>query len=130
MAAALVTAPASSKGPQRPPGWRGWLMLAPMVLWLLAFVVVPTGILAIYSFCEPGEGEMVKYAFTTEHYRRIFDPEEGYLKIFARSLGYAGLTTALCIVIGFPVAYTSDGRRKRGATGCSSSSWCRSGRVS
>ena len=105
MAAAIVTAPASSTGSQRPPGWRGWLMLAPMVLWLLAFVVVPTGILAVYSFCQPGEGEMVRYSFTTEHYRRIFDPEEGYLKIFARSLGYAGLTTALCIVIGFPVAY-------------------------
>ena len=105
MAAAIVTAPKSDRGPKRPPGWRGWLMLAPMVLWLLAFVVVPTGILAVYSFCQPGEGEMVQYSFTTEHYRRIFDPEEGYLKIFARSLGYAGLTTALCIVIGFPVAY-------------------------
>ena len=117
MAAAIPIDLPASKGPQRPPGWRGWLMLAPMVLWLLAFVIVPTGILAVYSFCEPGEGEMVQYSFTTEHYRRIFDPEEGYLKIFARSLGYAGLTTALCIVIGFPVAYyigrASEAQRNR-----------------
>ncbi len=104
MAAALATPP-TSNGAQRPPGWRGWLMLAPMVLWLLAFVVVPTGILAVYSFCKTGEGEMVQYTFTTEHYQRIFDPAEGYLKIFGRSLGYAALTTALCIIIGFPVAY-------------------------
>ena len=117
MAAAIPTAPQSDHGLKRPPGWRGWRMLAPMVLWLLAFVVVPTGILAVYSFCQPGEGEMVQYSFTTEHYRRIFDPEEGYLKIFARSLGYAGLTTALCIVIGFPVAYyigrASEAQRNR-----------------
>ncbi len=116
MAGAVVSAPVSN-GPQRPPGWRGWLLLAPMVLWLLAFVVVPTGILAVYSFCQPGEGEMVQYSFTTEHYRRIFDPSEGYLKIFGRSLGYAGLTTVLCIVIGFPVAYyigrASEARRNR-----------------
>ena len=106
---ALVPASVASlpeiNGPQRPPGWRGWLMLAPMVLWLIAFVVVPTAILAVYSFCQPGEGEMVRYSFTTEHYQRIFDPSEGYLKIFARSLGYAGLTTMLCIIIGYPVAY-------------------------
>ena len=116
MAGAVVSAPVSN-GPQRPPGWRGWLLLAPMVLWLLAFVVVPTGILAVYSFCQPGEGEMVQYSFTSEHYRRIFDPSEGYLKIFGRSLGYAGLTTVLCIVIGFPVAYyigrASEARRNR-----------------
>ncbi len=117
MAAAIVTAPKGDHGPKRPPGWRGWLMLAPMVLWLIAFVIVPTGILAVYSFCQPGEGEMVQYSFTTEHYRRIFDPSEGYLKIFARSLGYAGLTTALCIIIGFPVAYyigrASEAQRNR-----------------
>jgi spermidine/putrescine transport system permease protein len=116
MAAGIVSVPVV-KGHQRSPGWRGWLLLAPMVLWLLAFVIVPTGILAIYSFCEPGEGEMVRYSFTTEHYRRIFDPTEGYLKIFARSLGYAGLTTVLCIVIGFPVAYyigrAEEARRNR-----------------
>ena len=116
MAAGIANVPVSNS-PKRPPGWRGWLMLAPMVLWLLAFVVVPTGILAVYSFCQPGEGEMVHYSFTTEHYRRIFDPQEGYLKIFARSLGYAGLTTALCVVIGFPVAYyigrASEAQRNR-----------------
>ena len=116
MAAAVVTIPVS-KGHQRSPGWRGWLLLSPMVLWLLTFVIVPTGILAVYSFCQPGEGEMVRYSFTTEHYRRIFDPAEGYLKIFARSLGYAGLTTALCILIGFPVAYyigrAQEARRNR-----------------
>ena len=116
MAAALPAKP-DLKGPQRRPGWRAWLMLAPMVLWLLAFVVVPTAILAVYSFCEPGEGEMVKYSFTIEHYQRIFDPHEGYLKIFGRSLGYAGLTTILCVLIGYPVAYyigrASEARRNR-----------------
>jgi spermidine/putrescine transport system permease protein len=116
MAAALPAKP-DLKGPQRRPGWRAWLMLAPMVVWLLAFVVVPTAILAVYSFCEPGEGEMVKYSFTIEHYQRIFDPHEGYLKIFGRSLGYAGLTTILCVLIGYPVAYyigrASETRRNR-----------------
>ncbi|MBI5769962.1 MAG: ABC transporter permease [Verrucomicrobia bacterium] len=85
------------------PGWRAWLLLAPMLLWLLAFVVVPSAILFVYSFCERDELGRVVFSFTWENYQRVFDPI--YLRIFVRSIGYAALTTAICIVAGFPVAY-------------------------
>ena len=74
-----------------------------MVAWLVLFVVVPTTILFVYSFCERDELGRVVYSFTFENYQRVVDPV--YLRIFARSVGYAGLTTAICIVVGFPVAY-------------------------
>ncbi|MSU54133.1 MAG: ABC transporter permease, partial [Opitutaceae bacterium] len=35
----------------RRPGLAGWLLLAPMVVWLLLFVVAPMAILLVYSFC-------------------------------------------------------------------------------
>lgn len=88
---------------RRRPGWRAWALLAPMVLWLLAFVVVPTAILFVYSFCERDEVGGVVFSFTLENYRRVFDPV--YLNIFVRSIGYAGLTTVICAVVGYPVAY-------------------------
>ena len=78
-------------------------LLVPMVLWLLAFVVVPTAILFVYSFCERDEVGGVVFSFTLENYRRVFDPV--YLNIFVRSIGYAGLTTVICAVVGYPVAY-------------------------
>ena len=88
---------------RRHPSWKAWVLLAPMVLWLLAFVVVPTAILFVYSFCERDEVGGVVFSFTLDNYRRVFDPV--YLNIFARSIGYAGLTTAICAVVGYPVAY-------------------------
>ena len=94
---------AKSTGDRRTPRWRAWLLLLPMVAWLVLFVVVPTTILFVYSFCERDELGRVVYSFTFENYQRVVDPV--YLRIFARSVGYAGLTTAICIVVGFPVAY-------------------------
>ena len=85
------------------PGWRAWALLAPMVLWLLIFVIIPGLILFVFSFCERDEVGGVIYAFNLDNYRRVFDPV--YLRIFARSIGYAALTTFLCVVIGYPVAY-------------------------
>jgi spermidine/putrescine transport system permease protein len=85
------------------PSWRAWLLLVPMVAWLVLFVVVPTAILAAYSFCERDELGRVVYTFTLENYRRAFEPV--YIRIFARSIWYAALTTALCVVVGYPVAY-------------------------
>jgi spermidine/putrescine transport system permease protein len=85
------------------PGVLPWLLLTPTVLWVVAFVVAPTAILFVYSFCERDELGRVVFNFTVDNYSRIFD--RVYLWIFARSIGYAALTTALCIVIGYPVAY-------------------------
>jgi len=88
---------------QRQPGAAGWLLLSPMLLWLGLFVVAPTAILLVYSFCQRDELGQVVFSFTWENYVRIVDPV--YLNILARSLWYAGLTTAICLVVGYPVAY-------------------------
>lgn len=85
------------------PSWKAWALLTPMVLWLTLFVVVPGVILLVYSFCERGEVGGVEYTFTLRNYERVFDPV--YLRIFGRSIGYAAVTTALCVIIGYPVAY-------------------------
>jgi len=88
---------------QRRPGATGWLLLSPMLLWLVLFVVAPTAILLVYSFCQRDELGQVVFSFTWENYARIVDPV--YLNILIRSLWYAGLTTAICLVVGYPVAY-------------------------
>jgi spermidine/putrescine transport system permease protein len=82
-----------------------------MVLWLVVFVVAPTAILLVYSFCERDELGRVVYQFTTENYRRVLDPV--YVRIFLRSIGYAGLTTGICVVIGYPVAFWIGRARER-----------------
>ncbi len=88
---------------RRTPRWRAWLLLAPMIAWLVVFVVAPTAILFVYSFCERDEIGRVVFSFTLDNYHRVFDPL--YLRIFARSVGYAALTAVICVVVGYPVAY-------------------------
>ncbi|MBX7157924.1 MAG: ABC transporter permease [Verrucomicrobiae bacterium] len=91
------------QGRQRPAGLMGWLLMAPMLLWLLAFVVAPALILLVYSFCERDALGQVVYKFNWSNYTRVFNPI--YVKILLRSLWYAFLTTVLCVGIGYPVAY-------------------------
>lgn len=101
--AAPSARPAMTGRDRRQPGWRAWALLAPMVAWLVLFVVVPTAILLVYSFCERDEVGGVIFSFTLDNYTRVLDPV--YLRIFVRSVGYAGLTTIICVIIGYPMAY-------------------------
>src|SRR5258708_1467311 len=75
----------------------------PMLTWLLLFVVIPSLILVVYSFCDRDELGRVVPTFTWDNYQRAFSSV--YLIILIRSIGYAALTTLLCIVIGFPAAW-------------------------
>ncbi len=99
----LATTVQSFEAPTRRPGLFGWLIMAPMLVWLFAFVVAPTAILAVYSFCQrDGLGQIV-YDFSWENYRRVFDPI--YIRVLGRSVLYATITTVVCIVVGYPVAW-------------------------
>ena len=89
-----------------------WLLLAPVVLWLLVFVVVPAGLMLVYSFSKRGTLGGVVFEFTTESYVAVLDWT--YLRIVLRSLGFAAVTTLLCLIIGYPVGYVV-GRSNRAA---------------
>jgi spermidine/putrescine transport system permease protein len=94
---------ANTSAGRRPPRLTGWLLLSPLLLWLVLFVVAPTAILFVYSFGTRDELGQVVFDFTWANYARILDPI--YLKILSRSLWYAGLTTAICLVAGYPMAF-------------------------
>ena len=98
-AAALTTAPS----PQRRAGIGPWLFLTPMLGWLLLFVIVPTLMLVVVSFCDRDSLGRVVYTFNFENYIRAFDWK--WLKILGISIWYAFLTTVICLILGYPVAY-------------------------
>jgi spermidine/putrescine transport system permease protein len=80
-----------------------WLLLAPLIAWTAAFVVAPAAIMLAYSFARRGTLGGVVPGFTLESYAAALDPV--YLGIALRSLGYAGLTTGICLAAGYPVAF-------------------------
>lgn len=91
------------QGTARKPGLRGWLLMAPLMVWMAAFVVAPTMIMFVYSFCQRDELGQVVFDFSIESYTRVFDPT--YLKILLMSVLYAGITAVICLIAGYPVAY-------------------------
>ena len=88
-----------SDGPDSGP----WFFLTPMLGWLLLFVIVPTLMLVVISFCERDALGRVIYSFNLDNYLRAFDWK--WLKILGLSVWYALLTTAICLLLGYPVAY-------------------------
>ncbi len=78
------------------------LCLAPAALLLLALFAAPMAILAVYTLLTRGVYGGVAQPFTFENWLRLFDPL--YLGILARSFSVAAAATALCLVLGFPLA--------------------------
>jgi spermidine/putrescine transport system permease protein len=85
-------------------GWRAWLLLAPLLVWLGVFVALPTVLLILTSFSQRDFLGRVVYDFTLENYLRCFDTT--WLTIFGNSILYALLATVICVVVGYPAAYT------------------------
>jgi spermidine/putrescine transport system permease protein len=93
----------SGPSQQRRAGLGPWLAVTPMMGWLLLFVIVPTLMLVVISFCERDSLGRVVYSFNFDNYIRAFDWK--WLKILGISVWYAFLTTVICLILGYPVAY-------------------------
>ena len=83
-------------------GLTPYLLLAPGVLFLAVFFVVPLGFLA-YQSLESGNFD-VGFAFTWA-WGNYWDALHNYKAQFIRSVEYAGIATLLAFVISYPVAY-------------------------
>jgi putative spermidine/putrescine transport system permease protein len=94
----------------------GWLV-APAVLWLLLFLVIPLISIIVFSFWK-STGFGMEPAFTVEYYQEYFytegflDPESRrYLSasVFMQTLGSTLRFTLeimlLCLLVGYPIAY-------------------------
>jgi spermidine/putrescine transport system permease protein len=90
---------------------RGWF-LAPAWVWLAFLVAAPFAIVVAYSFLTRGAYGGQGPPWNTDNYVRLLDPL--YLEILLRSFLLAAAATALCLLLGFPLAlYISrSGRRK------------------
>jgi len=77
---------------------------APGAVWLAALYVIPLLIVLAASFATPDMVGRPVWGFTPDNYLLVFDPL--YLPIVVRTFLYAFAATVLCLVIGFPTAYT------------------------
>lgn len=79
-----------------------WLFSIPPTFWLFLFFLVPLALIWVFSFGEKRGIVDIETTWTLANYARSLEPI--YLQIFAKSFWFAGVTTLICLLIGFPVA--------------------------
>ena len=72
------------------------LLSAPYIAWMLAFTLIPLGVVAYYAFTDPATG-----AFTFENMNAL----SAYLPVLWESIYYALISALICLLLGYPVAY-------------------------
>ena len=77
---------------------------APYIVWAVIFTLVPMGLVVYFSLTDRSG------AFTFASIAAIRD----YLPTFGRSIGLGLLSTAICLLLGYPIAYIIS--RKSGLT--------------
>ena len=94
----------------------GFFLALPSIVYLGLFFVLPLIIVFVVSFTSRGKGGVAvlpptpEAPLTLEHYGRSFGV---FSVILWRSIGLAGLTTLLCLLIGYPLAFFISTRRSR-----------------
>ena len=86
-----------------PSRWVGLLLVAPFLLYVLTFFVLPLGSVVVLSTERVNEEYQVVPAWTLDNYRQVLDAEN--LPILLRSARYAALTTLFCLLAGYPLAW-------------------------
>ena len=82
---------------------RNKLFSIPYVIWMALFVVAPIILVVLYAFTAADGG------FTLANFTRMGN----YIGVFIRSFWLALVATAICLLIGYPIAYLISKESKR-----------------
>lgn len=83
----------------------------PYLVWIAIMILVPMFMIFAFAFLkDDGTG----VAFTLDNFKRFFS-DETFPKVMSRSLWIAVLTTVVCLLLGYPLAYfisKTEGKQK------------------
>ena len=72
------------------------LLTTPYILWMVAFTLIPLGVVAYYALTDPATG-----VFSLTNIREL----GMYLPVLGSSIWYSLVSSAICLLLGYPVAY-------------------------
>ena len=72
------------------------LLSIPYMLWMVAFTLIPLGVVAYYALTDPNTG-----AFTIGNIIHL----KLYMPVLGQSIWYSLISALICLVLGYPVAY-------------------------
>ena len=74
----------------------------PYIVWCAIFILIPILLIMIYAFTTGGNS-VKTLNFTLSNLAKI--NEKTYIMVFVKSLEIGLLTTAICLLIGYPLAF-------------------------
>lgn len=77
---------------------RNWIAY-PHMVWMAIFVLIPVLIVLLYSIASISNNGI---EFTLKYFQRVFEPTN--LLVFWRSIKIAFISTAFCLILGYPLA--------------------------
>ena len=72
------------------------LLSTPYLIWMVVFTLIPLGVVAYYALTDPATG-----AFTLGNVKNL----GMYLPVLWNSIAYSLVSAAICLILGYPVAY-------------------------
>ena len=77
-------------------------LIKPYIIWAAALIVIPLILIGLYAFTEEGN-EVLTLSFTLENFGKFL--EATYVNVFFKSFRLGLLTTVLCLLFGYPLAF-------------------------
>ncbi len=75
----------------------------PYLIWMLIFTVIPLLLVLYFSFTVGDIRDFSEFEFSLENFKRFFTPI--YIKVLLRSINLALISTIICLLLGYPMAY-------------------------
>jgi spermidine/putrescine transport system permease protein len=86
-------------------------MTYPYIGWISAMIVIPMLLILLYAFTVQGN-DVASVKFSFDNFIRFVD-DMTFLRVVGKSMWIAVLTTCVCILLGYPVAYIISKMRGR-----------------
>jgi spermidine/putrescine transport system permease protein len=83
---------------------RPWLLLAPALVTLVVLMILPIGIMTMFSFYQFETAGVETEIFTLENWQEFFT-DSFYHKFLWKTIRVAAITAILCALLGYPPAY-------------------------
>lgn len=77
-------------------------LVGPYCFWLFILTVIPMFLIIMYAFIQKGNS-ITTFSFTLNNFSKFFDPI--FVSVLIKSFILGIITTILCLLIGYPVAY-------------------------
>ena len=75
----------------------------PYIFWMGIFILIPLLLVVFFAITKGDSQNFSTFTFSLENLKRAFAPL--YLKVLVRSVNLALISTVICLIIGYPMAY-------------------------